>query len=108
MGKSEHEPMPPAAAIFLLVLLAPVIAIVALIFALVGLIRLVRLLWSCRYAWATAITCRHCRQSIPLVRGWRCGCGFTFVGSVLRLCPVCGTRPVMVRCQTCGMTRKIR
>ena len=61
-----------------------------------------------RYAWSNQMRCRHCRKLIALVRGWRCKCGFTYVGSVLQLCPVCGTRPRMVRCDNCGLTWTIR
>jgi hypothetical protein len=73
-----------------------------------GLLKAIRALRSARYAWASSLTCRHCGSSIALVRAWRCSCGFTYVGSVLRQCPVCSARPVMARCDQCGMTRKIR
>jgi hypothetical protein len=75
---------------------------------LIGFGRAVRTVWSWRYAWASRMQCRHCHTEIALVRGWQCGCGFTYVGSVLRLCPVCFRRPLMVRCEQCGMTWRIR
>ncbi len=61
-----------------------------------------------RYAWSSQMRCRYCRRVIELVRAWRCKCGFTYIGSVLRLCPVCRTRPRIVRCDGCGMTWTIR
>jgi hypothetical protein len=45
---------------------------------------------------------------VALVRAWKCNCGFTYVGSLLQACPICGTRPVVVRCDSCGVTWKIR
>jgi len=70
--------------------------------------RLFLMCWRARYALSTQVRCFNCRASVSLVGGWRCHCGYTYMGSVLRLCPVCGTRPAFVRCRNCGVTRKIR
>ena len=52
----------------------------------------------------TRVTCRNCEQSISLVGMWRCACGYTYRGHLLRVCPVCRTVPRMVRCYDCGLT----
>jgi hypothetical protein len=74
---------------------------------IVATVRFARELWRSRYALSSSISCRSCGGTIQLVRGWRCSCGFTYVGSVLRQCPVCLTRPVMVRCEHCALTWRI-
>ena len=58
-----------------------------------------------RVAMASAILC-ECGAEVSLVGFWRCGCGFTYRGHLLRLCPVCGTMPLVVRCYRCGVTTK--
>ena len=87
------------------VMALPVVIVVAVVLAVA---RCTRAVWSARYAWSSSMACRHCRSTIALVRSWRCGCGFTYVGSILRQCPVCFARPVMVRCEQCGMTWRVR
>jgi hypothetical protein len=57
-----------------------------------------------RLSYAAAIRCRSCRAPISLVGHWRCGCGYTYRGHLLRECPVCGSLPRMVRCFRCGLT----
>lgn len=57
-----------------------------------------------RVAYAVNMPCRHCGQSISLVGMWRCACGYTYTGHVLRHCPVCGALPRMIRCFVCGNT----
>jgi hypothetical protein len=45
---------------------------------------------------------------VSLVGMWRCSCGnHVYRGHLLRLCPVCGTVPVVVRCYRCGVTTKL-
>lgn len=48
-----------------------------------------------------------CGRRVSLVGMWRCGCGFTYRGHLVRMCPVCGRLPVMVRCYGCGLTMKL-
>ena len=74
----------------------------------VWLVRGARAAWACRHALSTHLKCRHCRERIELVRPWKCSCGYTFLGHLLRKCAVCGSRPQMIRCGQCGMTWKIR
>lgn len=69
---------------------------------------LIKAAWSVRYALRSEIVCQHCNSVMALVRAWRCSCGFTYVGSVLQKCGVCGGRPLMIRCEVCGLTRRIR
>jgi hypothetical protein len=52
------------------------------------------------------ITC-ECGEPVSLVGMWRCSCGFTYRGHLLRVCPVCGSAPVVVRCYRCGVTTKL-
>jgi len=58
--------------------------------------------------WATAYTpaipCRTCGVKISLVGIWRCGCGYTYRGHLLRHCPLCGSLGRVVRCVSCGIT----
>ena len=68
----------------------------------------VKAVWSVRYALSSHLRCRWCGADIKLVRSWRCSsCGFTYVGSALRACRICGSRPLVVRCDECGLTWKI-
>jgi hypothetical protein len=57
-------------------------------------------------ATAPAIQC-ECGATVSLVGLWRCSCGFTYRGHLLRLCPVCDTIPRVVRCYACGVTTKL-
>ena len=59
-----------------------------------------------RLAMEPAIVC-ECGSPVPLVGLWRCSCGFTYRGHLLRVCPVCGTIPCVVRCYRCGVTIKL-
>jgi hypothetical protein len=59
-----------------------------------------------RVAMEPAILC-ECGTAVSLVGFWRCACGFTYRGHLLRLCPVCGTIPCVVRCYRCGVTTKL-
>ena len=59
-----------------------------------------------RLAMEPAIVC-ECGATVSLVGFWQCSCGFTYRGHLLRLCPVCGTIPCVVRCYRCGVTTKL-
>ena len=54
----------------------------------------------------TQIFC-ECGAAVALVGLWKCSCGFTYRGHLLRLCPICGTIPCIVRCYRCGVTTKL-
>lgn len=54
----------------------------------------------------TRLTC-ECGGEVSLVGIWRCGCGFTYRGHLLTVCPVCQSLPRMVRCYACGVTTKL-
>ncbi len=60
-----------------------------------------------RVAYTTQLTCSNCQAAVSLVGLWRCHCGFTYRGHLLRVCPVCGSLPGMVRCYRCGVTQKL-
>ena len=49
----------------------------------------------------------ECGSAISLVGLWRCSCSFTYRGHLLRMCPMCGTIPCVVRCYRCGVTTKL-
>ncbi len=53
-----------------------------------------------------AIAC-ECGAMVSLVGMWKCSCGFTYRGHLLRACPVCNTIPCVVRCYQCGVTTKL-
>lgn len=61
--------------------------------------------------WVTAyrheIVCRNCNSAISLVGIWRCRCGYTYRGHLMRSCPVCDAMPRMVRCFQCGTTEEL-
>jgi len=42
-----------------------------------------------------------------LVGLWRCSCGFTYRGHLLRSCPVCREYSVRGRCYRCGVNHKL-
>ena len=58
-------------------------------------------------AYTTSVGCQVCGTVISLVGMWRCSCGFTYQGHVLRVCPVCRSLPRMLRCFACGVTRSL-
>ena len=60
-----------------------------------------------RQAYTPQIICRNCGNTIWLLGIWRCTCGYTYRGHVLRVCPVCRSLPRMVRCFVCGVTEKL-
>ena len=51
--------------------------------------------------------CRNCGSAISLVGIWRCRCGYTYKGHILRPCPVCDAVPRMARCFECGVTEEL-
>jgi hypothetical protein len=61
--------------------------------------------------WTTSyrheILCRNCGVAISLVGIWKCRCGYTYKGHLLRSCPVCDSLPRMARCFECGVTEKL-
>jgi hypothetical protein len=59
-----------------------------------------------RLAMRTAIVC-ECGSIISLVGLWRCACGWTYRGHLLRTCPVCDSIACVVRCHRCGVTTKL-
>jgi hypothetical protein len=59
-----------------------------------------------RLAMAPAIVC-ECGAEVSLVGIWKCSCNYTYRGHLLRMCPVCGTIPVVARCYRCGVTTKL-
>lgn len=69
--------------------------------------RLIRRWIFYRMAYTVRITCRNCGAPVSLVGLWRCACGFTYRGHVLRSCPICGALPRMLRCYVCGVTERL-
>ena len=59
-----------------------------------------------RLAMKRAIVC-ECGSEVSLVGFWKCSCGFCYRGHLLRVCPVCGSLPCVVRCYRCGVTTKL-
>lgn len=59
-----------------------------------------------RFATEPSIVC-ECGATVSLVGFWKCSCGFAYRGHLLRVCPVCGTIPCVVRCYRCGVTTKL-
>ena len=49
----------------------------------------------------------ECGTTVSLVGYWRCSCGFTYRGHLLRTCPVCRSIPCVARCYQCGVTTKL-
>jgi hypothetical protein len=61
-----------------------------------------------RAAMRPTLPCRTCGDQIALLGMWRCSCGFSYQGHLLRSCPVCKTLPQVVRCYRCNTTQKVR
>jgi hypothetical protein len=59
-----------------------------------------------RLAMEPAFYC-ECGSPVSLVGLWRCSCGFTYRGHLLRSCPVCESIPCVARCYRCGVTTKL-
>lgn len=83
----------------LFVLASPVLVVVALR-------RAVRRLRFFLVASQSEIRCQ-CGSAVALVGLWKCGCGFTYQGHLLTVCPVCASVPCVVRCYGCGITTKL-
>jgi hypothetical protein len=77
------------------------------ILAVRGTVRLVRRARLLYQAARPTMPCGTCGEEISLVGLWRCRCGYTYQGHVLRYCPVCGAFPLMVRCYQCGTTERV-
>jgi hypothetical protein len=71
------------------------------------LVRAIRRWRFSRLSYTPRIICRNCGEAISLVGIWRCGCGYTYRGHLLRKCLVCRSLPRMVRCHQCGVTEKL-
>ena len=76
------------------------------ILALKGVRRALERYRFSRLAMAPAMIC-ECEAGVSLVGFWKCSCGFCYRGHLLRVCPVCGTIPCVVRCYRCGVTTKL-
>jgi len=74
---------------------------------LIWVVRMVRRGRFWKVSYSTSIVCRNCRSAISLVGMWRCGCGYTYQGHLLRHCPICGSLPRMARCFGCNVTAKL-
>lgn len=59
-----------------------------------------------RIATAAGMQC-ECGAWLSLVGLWKCSCGFTYRGHLLRRCPVCDSVPCVIRCFRCGVTTKL-
>ena len=76
-------------------------------YAVLGAGRLTRRIRFARTAARRALACRTCGRQMLLVGFWKCACGFTYRGHLLRLCPICRTLPQVIRCEHCGATEKV-
>ena len=85
----------------LFILASPILAVRAVV-------RLLRHLAFLRMTIQPTLTCRTCGGIVSLVGMWKCPCGFTGAGHLLRDCPACGSFPLMVRCYRCGATEPVR
>lgn len=77
------------------------------IIALAAMGRLLHRLQWLRLAVRPSLNCRVCGAEISLVGFWRCSCGYSYQGHLLRPCAVCGAMPRMARCFQCSATRSI-
>ena len=84
------------------------LTVAAPFYLIFGAARLVSRLKFARLARQRAIACRTCGGEILLVGFWRCRCGYTYRGHLLRICPVCRTLPAMIRCDHCQATESVR
>lgn len=71
------------------------------------LIRGIRGLRSLHHAQITSIQCSNCNYHISLVGIWKCACGYTYRGHVMRCCPQCSRTANLVRCLRCQVTYKL-
>jgi hypothetical protein len=73
-----------------------------------GSLKLIRHLRFLHLATKPAVLCRTCGTEISLVGFWRCACSYCYNGHLLRICPLCGTLPRLIRCYQCGATQLLR
>ena|SRR5438132_1558342 len=59
-----------------------------------------------RVATSPALRC-SCGEIVSLLGEWRCRCGYTYQGHLMRNCPVCFSMPRVARCYRCGLTTKL-
>jgi hypothetical protein len=78
------------------------------ILAVRGVIRFVRHIMFLRLVIQPTLPCKTCGDIIHLLGMWRCGCGATVEGHLLRTCAVCHSFPSMIRCHRCGATQAVR
>ena len=86
--------------VMLFMLASPILAVRVIV-------RITRRLRLAYLAAQQAIPCRTCGAPVSLVNFWRCRCGFTYQGHLLRFCPVCRSFPRMIRCYECGATMAV-
>ena len=68
-------------------------------------VRMVKLAKFWKMAYTPYVPCHNCGARISLVGLFRCSCGYTYRGHVLRPCPVCHSLPRLLRCVYCTVTR---
>ena len=81
---------------------AALLLVASPVYAVVAGARLLRQAKLVRIMVQRAMRCRTCDDEVSLIGFWRCGCGFTYRGHLLQLCPICGTLPQLIRCEHCG------
>jgi hypothetical protein len=82
--------------------------ILALPFLIIwGLVRLDRYVRVLVLSVSPSIRCISCHSEVVLLGIWRCQCGFTYQGHLMRPCPVCNRVPRVVRCLRCSVTTKL-
>jgi len=102
MEKGKHK------ASYLKALLIAAAYILALPFLAFGAAKAsLRYLHTLKRAITTSLVCSNCEQSVPLVGMWRCECGFTYKGHLMRPCPICHRVPKVARCFNCGITMQL-
>jgi len=69
-----------------------------------GITKAVRYLHLLQLAVTSSVDCSNCGNPVSLTGNWRCECGFTYSGHLMRPCPVCQRVPRIVRCYRCQAT----
>jgi hypothetical protein len=75
--------------------------------AIWAMVRAFKYFRTLRRAIATSIVCIGCKRPVLLVGMWRCECGFTYQGHLMRPCPICHRVPKVARCFHCGITTQL-
>ncbi|HXG65143.1 MAG TPA: hypothetical protein VNO70_08540 [Blastocatellia bacterium] len=89
-----------------LIILAYILALPFLaVWAAVRLIKYLRLL---KQSVSPALRCGNCRRPVALVGMWACQCGYTYMGHLMRPCPICRRVPKVARCYHCNVTTRLR